>query len=271
MLSKLSSSLFVFVFSFLHLAPCFAGRNVYLGSEAAKNTISMDDVDHSIWDDLLQSHVSDSGSVDYKKWHASAKDVQDLDRYINQLSNASQKLPATKESKLAFWINAYNAVTVKGILREYPTTSIRNHTAKLFGYNIWDDLQLYVGGTAVSLNQMEHEILRKMNEPRIHFAIVCASKSCPRLLNRAFVSDQINQQLDSNAKHFFAQRANFQVTGNNVTLSSILNWFGEDFGSNQSAVMRRITPWLPAGKADLINPAKVNVKYSDYDWSLNGR
>ncbi|WP_068259822.1 DUF547 domain-containing protein [Rubripirellula obstinata] len=230
----------------------------------------MNDVDHSTWDRLLQSHVSESGNVDYKKWHGSAKDVKDLDRYLNQLSAASQKLPASKQSKLAFWINAYNAVTVKGILREYPTTSIRNHTAKLFGYNIWDDLQLYVGGTAFSLNQMEHEILRKMNEPRIHFAIVCASKSCPRLLSRAFVASEVEEQLDSNAKHFFAQPANFQLTGNTVTLSSILKWFGEDFGSNQSAVMRRITPWLPAEAASSIDAARVKLNYAEYDWSLNG-
>ena len=230
----------------------------------------MDQIDHAAWTQLLQRYVDPSGSVNYQAWHASPSDQQQLDQYLQTLSVASRSIAASQESKLAFWINAYNAVTIKGMLREYPTTSIRNHTAKLFGYNIWNDLQLYVGGKAISLNDIEHQVLRSMNEPRIHFAIVCASKSCPRLLNEAYVAQKLEQQLTVNAKHFFAQPENFQFDGNTITLSAIMDWFGEDFGPNNAAVIRRILAWVPGNVARSIAPDRVNVRYAPYDWSLNG-
>jgi hypothetical protein len=106
-------------------------------------------------------------------------------------------------------INAYNAVTVRGILREYPTSSIQNHAAKWLGYNIRKDLLLLVGGQPYSLDQIEHEILRKLDEPRIHFAIVCASRSWPRLGNRAYTAADLENQLDFNTQAFFADPGNF--------------------------------------------------------------
>jgi hypothetical protein len=179
---------------------------------------------------------------------------------------------AKRESQLAFWINAYNAVTIRGILREYPTTSIRNHTPRLFGYHIWKDLKLYVGGKPYSLDQIEHEVLRKMNEPRIHFAIVCASISCPRLLNEAYAPKKIEIQLAANAKDFFSREQNFRYDRltNRFHLSAILDWFSEDFGSNQAEVLNAISEWLPTESA--IRAARTsspNVSYLDYNWNLN--
>jgi len=153
----------------------------------------MDQIDHRSWDALLKRYVNQRGNVDYQAWKQSAADQRALDAYLAHLSSANPNAQALGAAKLAFWINAYNAVTIKGILREYPTSSIRNHTAKLFGYNIWDDLLLTVGGKPYSLNHMEHEVLRKMGEPRIHFAIVCASISCPRLLNEAYTASRLEQ------------------------------------------------------------------------------
>ncbi|MEX1224748.1 MAG: DUF547 domain-containing protein, partial [Pirellulales bacterium] len=208
----------------------------------------------------------------YAGWKQSAQDMQALDAYLAALSAASPRAPASKAGQLAFWINAYNAVTIRGILREYPTTSIRNHTAKLLGYNIWDDLKLNVGGADYSLNQMEHEILRKMGEPRIHFAIVCASRSCPRLLNEAYTADELEQQLTLNTKVFFANEGNFQhdPQRRRFGLSSILKWFGEDFGSTQAEQLRTIAPYLPNRAAyDAAVANSVSVSYLDYDWGLN--
>jgi len=119
---------------------------------------------------------------------------------------------------LAYWINAYNALTVEGILRVYPTTSIRNHTAKLFGYNIWKKLYLYSGGGKINLDSIEHKVLRKMDEPRIHFAIVCASIGCPRLLNKAYASDRIDNQLTTNAIDFFSRSQNLQFDSRNSVI-----------------------------------------------------
>ncbi len=112
-------------------------QNVSLGrSLTAADQVSMDDVDHSIWNELLKSYVNDQGRVNYNAWQASQADSARLDDYLNQLSAASRSKSSTRQSQLAFWINAYNAVTVKGILREYPTSSIRNHTARFVGYNM---------------------------------------------------------------------------------------------------------------------------------------
>lgn len=239
---------------------------------AVSEQVSMDRISHDTWDGLLQKYVDEKGRVDYRSWTASAADKQALDSYLRQLSAASRNLPAKRQSQLAFWINAYNAVTVKGILREYPTSSIRNHTAKIVGYNIWHDLLLTVGNTQVSLDTIEHKILRKMNEPRIHFAIVCASKSCPRLLNQSYTSDKLATQLTKNAENFFSDSANFQYDAqtNRFRLTSILKWFGEDFGANQPARLKAISAYLPTDAArSAANSGTVRVSFVKFDWGLN--
>ncbi|MCP4169779.1 MAG: DUF547 domain-containing protein, partial [Fuerstiella sp.] len=178
----------------------------------------------------------------------------------------------SNSAKLAFWINAYNAVTVRGILREDPTSSSRNHTAKLFGYNIWKQLQLYVGGKPHSLEGIEHEILRKMNEPRIHFAIVCASIGCPRLLNEAYTPQRVQQQLEASAKDFFRRSQNFRhdKAANRFYVSEILSWFATDFGADQAVQLKRISQWLPTAAAQQAAQRNaVSLSYLDYDWNLN--
>jgi hypothetical protein len=247
------------------------GSPVYLGKQRSTQ-LSMDGIDHAPWEQLLTKYVNVDGQVNYQGWKRSSSDVGLLDQYLNHLSTARRNVASTRESKLAFWINAYNAVTIRGILREYPTTSIRNHTPKLWGYHIWKDLQLYVGGEPISLDAMEHEILRKMSEPRIHFAIVCASIGCPRLLNHAYRADQIDAQLNLNAKDFFSRRQNFQydIGRKQFRMSAILNWFGDDFGSTQQAKLRRISAWLPTPEsAGAAKRNAVSVSYLDYDWNLN--
>lgn len=118
-----------------------AGPTVTVGMKSSSH-VAIDKIDHSAWDALLRKYVDENGFVNYRAWQASAQDRQHLTAYLNRLSGANPTLPSRHDAKLAFWINAYNAVTVDGILREYPTSSIRNHTSKVGGYNIWDDLHL---------------------------------------------------------------------------------------------------------------------------------
>lgn len=162
----------------------FSVENGYANSPLGRtwknqDQISIENINHDDYDALLKKYVNQEGRVNYQAWKASRKDRQQLLNYLAHLSQANPTLRASKEARLAYWINAYNAVTIEGIMQVYPTTSIRNHTAKIFGYNIWKDLYLVVGKDRYSLEQIEHEVLRKMNEPRIHFAIVCASIGCP--------------------------------------------------------------------------------------------
>lgn len=239
---------------------------------AAERQVPLSAIDHSPWDALLNRHVDERGMVDYRSWKASPGDSRALDAYLHQLSHSSGE--GSREEQLAFWINAYNALTIKGILREYPTTSIRNHTAKLFGYNIWKDLKLLVGGKPTSLDEMEHQILRKLGEPRIHFAIVCASIGCPRLLAEAYVPDRLDGQLTLNIQSFFADPAKFRydATRRTIQISPIMKWFGEDFGDNQAAQMKRIAAYLPDPAAQsLAASGSASVSYLDYDWGLNDR
>lgn len=253
--------------------PSLAGPTVTVGQNVSPaERIPVERIDHSAWDSLLKKYVDSSGMVNYATWKASARDVAALDAYLDHLSSASFTPRSDVKAKLAFWINAYNAVTIKGILREYPTTSIRNHTAKLVGYNIWKDLQLLVEGRPNSLDQMEHEILRKMGEPRIHFAIVCASVGCPRLLSEAYAPNRLEEQLTANSRAFFADSGKFRYDAQRrtISVSPILDWFGEDFGRTKAEQLRRIAPYLPdpAARA-LAESGDVAIQFPDYDWSLN--
>jgi len=250
-----------------------ASPTVTVGANVpAAQRVSVDRIDHSPWDALLNKCVDSAGMVDYSAWKSSAADQQALDQYLANLSSASIGGESSREARLAFWINAYNAVTIKGILQEYPTSSIRNHTPKVFGYNIWDDLQLIVGGKQYSLNQMEHDILRKMGEPRIHFAIVCAAIGCPRLRKEAYTAERLDEQLSDDAQRFFADETKFRYDAEQRTMavSSILQWFAEDFGATQAEQLRWIAPHLPDEASQrLAQSGSVRVSYLDYDWRLN--
>ncbi len=237
----------------------------------AAERIAIGDVSHQAWDELLRRFVDADGFVDYTGWKQSAEDMLRLDEYLAALSRADEARDATAAQRLAFWINAYNALTVRGILREYPTTSIQNHVARVWGYNIWRDLKLIVGERRYSLGEIEHSILRRMHEPRIHFAIVCASRGCPRLLNEVYSAERLEEQLSRNTLAFFADptKCSVDTTQNELHLSPILDWFAADFGASTPAVLQRIAPWLPEPAQAVAKSNDVRVKYLDYDWSLN--
>ncbi len=251
--------------------PVIAGPKVEVGQPCSQSVRpSLDQVDHSDYDVLLQRYVDDNGQVAYDLWKANSSDVQTLEAYLNRLGCVDRSLPATKEARLAYWINAYNALTLYGILREYPTTSIRNHTARFGGYNIWKDLLLWVDNQKYSLDDIEHKILRKMGEPRIHLALVCASKGCPQLWNRAYTAEGLDGQLTANGRRFFAHPENFQAnpTTRTVAISQLFEWYGTDFAPTPNEQLRVLGPMLPPGTEWAAGPG-VNVRYLNYDWSLN--
>ncbi len=234
--------------------------------------VSLDKIEHGIFNELLKKYVNSDGEVNYAGWKASTQDRRALQTYLNSLSRADTAMAAAHEAKLAYWINAYNAMTLEGILEVYPTTSIRNHTKKL-GYDIWHDLKLQLGDTEINLNDIEHKVLRKMNEPRIHFAIVCASVGCPRLLNEAYTAEALERQLSSNTVDFFSRSRNlkFDAGRKQLQLSAILDWFGRDFGSSQTAQIRAIAPYFPADIKTIVRNGGYSVSYQDYDWNLNSQ
>jgi len=252
-----------------------AGRVVTLGHRwPAADLVSMDVIDHRAWDVLLRHYVDGAGRVDYAAWKRSAADLRGLYGYLDGLSHAGPDRPAARGARLAFWINASNAVTVRGILREYPTATILDHAPEGAGSNIWRDLRLVVGGDAYSLGRIEEELLRKMAEPRIHFAIVCGARGCPRLRNEAYTAARQDEQLGRNARDFFADptKSRYDPATKRLRLSAIADWYTEDFGPDPAARLRRIAPYLPdAAARRLAEGGAARVDYLDYDRGRNGR
>lgn len=219
---------------------------------------------HKLWDELLKANVSPDGTVDYKGFISEKKK---LDQYLKLISeNAPDRKTWSREEQLAYWINAYNAFTVKLIVDNYPVESIRDLGPSLkipLIKDVWHYKFFSIGGKESSLDEIEHSILRKeFEEPRIHFAINCASVSCPPLLNEAFLPSKIDDQLDKVAKDFINGSRN-KITPNSIQISSIFSWFKGDFTKNGSLI-------------DFLNKfskVKINsgakVSYLDYNWNLN--
>lgn len=220
---------------------------------------------HEPWTALLQQHVDANGHVSYKGFK---QNVVKLDAYLKVLSDCPPAKNWTKEERLAYWINAYNAFTVKLIIDHYPVKSIKDIGPKLaipMVNSVWDAKFFKIGGVNMSLNQIEHGILRKeFEEPRIHFAIVCASFSCPKLLNTAFTAKTMEQQLQAQTVDFINDPVRNNIAAEKLQLSSIFNWFKGDFTKNGTLV-QFIAPYAKVKVSD-----KAKVSYLDYDWNLNG-
>ena len=227
-------------------------------------------VDHTVWHKLLKRYVDAQGRVDYRAWKKQGRPT--LDRYLQSLAAVKPAALADKNERLAFWINAYNALTIKGMLHFYPTTSIKKHTSVLWGFHFFDDVRLVVAGAERSVDHIEHKILRKMQEPRIHFAIVCASTGCPRLRAEAYTGPTVQTQLASAARDFFNTRKHFRIdrAKRTVWFSKILKWFGADFGGTDQKLLRYAARQVlnPADRAFLQGP-DLDVEFLDYDWSIN--
>jgi hypothetical protein len=224
-----------------------------------------------VWNELLHRYVDAGGNVDYARWRDSPDDVKRLDDYLASFSHQDPHQLTNKSQQLAIWINAYNAVTIRQILSKYATNKVQNPVSHDSGKNAEGDLRLTISGADYSLDEIEHSILRQFSEPRVHFALNCGSRGCPRLLDEAYDAERLEDQLEQNAREFFADKSKFSVDEQRgeVKLSPILNWYASDFGGATPDVLRRIAPWLP-DEARSINESKnMRVIYSDYDWTLN--
>jgi hypothetical protein len=242
--------------------------------EGAADSCALFDQEHTAWTSLLRRYVRD-GVVDYAGWKRSGQ--EDLDAYLGSLESVCRGHYDTwsRPQKLAFWINAYNAYTVRLVLNHYPLRSIRDIGLLPDAPFREDFIPIRkLRGDTISLNDIEHEILRKeLQEPRIHFAIVCASKSCPALRSEAYRADQLEHQLDDAARVFVrdATKNRFDVSARTLWLSSILDWFHDDFERAARSVSAYVARYADESTARAIRAGDVRVKHLDYDWSLNGR
>ncbi|GAB2950053.1 DUF547 domain-containing protein [Hymenobacter coalescens] len=222
-------------------------------------------VDHSAYDRLLKKYVTPKGLVNYKAWQG---DQQELNHYLEQLSKNPPAASWSKAEQMAYWINAYNAYTIKLILNHYPLESIKDIGSKIqipFVTTPWAAEFFSIGGQKMSLDDIEHGTLRKQyNDPRIHFALVCASISCPRLRNEAYTAVKLNQQLDDQGRDFLRNPAKNKVGKESAQLSKYFDWYKGDWNQNGQSVAKWVnrystTPMLPTAK----------ITYLDYNWKLN--
>jgi len=210
---------------------------------------------HELFSDLLAKHVSATGVVDYAGFK---KNEGKLDSYLNQLEQ--QKIETwNKDKQLAFWINAYNAYTIKLILNNYPLNSITD----LEGGKPWDKNWIKLAGKSLSLNDIENKIIRpQFNEPRIHFAVNCAAKSCPPVLNSAWNESNLERNLTSQTRKFLNNASHNTLEAKKASISKIFEWYAEDFGDLISFINKY---------ADTELNSDAKIEYKDYDWSLNGK
>ncbi|WP_148232089.1 DUF547 domain-containing protein [Maribacter sp. HTCC2170] len=211
-------------------------------------------LNHDAWDQLVKKHVDDKGNVDYKRFK---EDAEQLNGYIDFLSKNPISRTAKKEERLAYYINLYNAGTVQLILEHYPLESIKNI------FRPWGKDRLVIGDNKYSLGEIEHDILRKMNEPRIHFAINCASFSCPKLLNEAYTASKMEKQLQRATFEFINDVSKNKISQNTVSLSKIFKWYKGDF-TKKNSLIDYIEKY-----SDIEFSDDLDIEYLTYDWRLN--
>ena len=220
---------------------------------------------HQLWNELLKSNVKPDGQVDYKGF---IREKPKLEKYLKLLSeNAPDRKTWSKNEQLAYWINVYNAFTVKLIVDFYPTKSIRDLGPRIkipLIKDVWHYKFFKIAGVEMSLDEVEHSILRKeFEEPRIHFAINCASVSCPPLLNEAFVVANLENQLTRVTSTFINDPTRNKISSQSAQLSSIFSWFKGDFTKKGTLI-----EFLNRYSKVKISP-NARISFLDYNWNLN--
>jgi len=236
-----------------------------ISSSCAVKNYSSDSqpIRHELWDSLVQQHVTSEGWVDYQGF---IRDSTRLNTYLELLKkNHPNDKYWSRDQQLAYWINAYNAFTVKLIVDHYPVASIKDIKNGIpFVNTVWDLKFIQIEGATYDLNNIEHGIIRaRFEEPRIHFAVNCASKSCPQLRNEAFTAERLDEQLTDQARAFLGDPTKNVITPTRLQLSRIFQWYRGDFTGKGSFI-------------DFLNgfsPVRIDkeakIDYLDYDWSLN--
>lgn len=220
----------------------------------------------SIFDSILSRYVSEDGLVDYK----GLKKDKEFKKYIEYLSNTDPRSLQSEKHQMAFWINAYNAFVIKGVLEEYPIKSVLK--VGLIPHSFFKRKKFKTEHGEITLQVLENEKLREaFREPRIHFAINCASISCPKLLTEAYRAEKLEEQLEAQAVSFINDKSrNYLDKENKVLyLSRIFKWYEGDFIKNGEGIEEYVAGYLNVDDAEFIRNNEVAIKYLDYDWGLN--
>lgn len=233
---------------------------------------SADVIDNASWNTFLSRYlVAGEDGVNRVRYGAvTAEDRAMLDSYIAVLT-AIDFTAYSSDEQLAAWINLYNAVTVMLILDHYPLKSIRKIKSGPFDFDgPWDDKRVTVAGEALSLNDIEHGIIRAVyDDPRIHYAVNCASIGCPNLRLSAYEGATLDDALDEQARAYINHPRGVAVDDSGrVTASKIYAWYREDFGETDADILEHIRQFAESALADALGDA-TRIDRHEYDWSLN--
>ena len=233
---------------------------------------------HKAWDALLKKHVVlvDGGKASQVRYGGFQQDRAALKGYLQSLSSVTQQEfdASTKAQRMAFLINAYNAFTVEKILTRYPDIQSIWDFGKVFG-NPFRDRFFTLLGRRATLDQIEHETLRKpgaYNEPRVHFAVNCASIGCPMLREEAYVAERLDAQLEEQAARFLSDRSRnrYDAASGTLEVSRIFDWFKEDWPSREQYFARYAALLADdPGHRKMIASGKARIRFLEYDWALN--
>ena len=246
--------------------------------------------DFSDYDRVLRTFVNEEAMVDYSRLKARR---QELDTFVASMGNLTSDTynKWSEKDKIAFWLNAYNGLTLKAISDNYPIKSSflrsriypKNSIRQIPG--VWKKITFKVMGQRMTLGHIEHQILRaKFDEPGIHMAMVCAAMGCPPLRGEPYIGSRLDEQLDDQTRRFLSNPAKFKIDSSKdfLNLSEIFKWFAEDFVSKhgpkknignhdekKSAVLNFVARYLDEAQKKYVLSGNFKIKYIDYDWSLN--
>lgn len=229
---------------------------------AGENTATFD---HSAYDELLARYVTSEGLVDYAGLRAAGQ--QTLDAYLESLA-AAPFADLGRDEKLALLLNAYNAFTLSLIAERYPLESIMEIPED----QRWQAARWNLGGRVLSLDGIEHEEIRpRFREPRIHFALVCAALGCPKLRNEAYTGAKLDEQLAEQMRyaHGSPRWFRFDAERRVVEVSSLYDWYRGDFEQAHGSVLAAVAPYSAAVQSALAAGVSLEVRFIDYDWTLN--
>ena len=260
--------------SALLAAGCGAPEPEEIAGWDASDETRVDHIDHSAWQDLLDDYVAPDATgvnlVDYEALAADAGDAEKLAGYLDYLESLDPR-SYNRAEQMAYWINFYNALTVKVVLDAYPVETIRDIHEGVVPYTgPWDDVHAAVAGEDLTLNHMEHGILRPIwQDERIHYAVNCAAYGCPHLLATAFTAGNTEELLDAGARDYVNNPRGVDIVDEDfIVVSSIYDWYTEDFGNTEESVKEHLIEHAGDDLASFLEGFEGFIEY-DYDWSLN--
>lgn len=257
------------------VAPALTVAAVALAAAGAAT--AQEGFDYSSYAGVLEQHVTADGRVRYA---ALKQRPEELEAFVRRLAATSPEnrpeLFPTRAAQMAYWINAYNAFVLYEVVKNYPVESVRDLKFG-FGLLFFKRARYLAGGKRYSLDDIEHGILRRRYaDPRVHFAVNCASTSCPPLRREPYLPEKLDEQLEAATREFMVREENVWMRGDVLFLSALFDWYRDDFvaaasrnGNGKRTVVDYVVRYLPAETAERVRREKPRVEFYNYDWSLN--